>query len=49
VDNDRCVAKKDLGDEMADVFRGTTIQPLCKRAEGMGTERAVEARYIYSI
>jgi len=49
---DQCVASpmwKEVGDEIADVFRGTTIQDLCKKAEKMGIERRLDVRFMYYI
>ena len=47
-----CVASplwKDMGDQIADIFRTTTIQTLCKKAEGLGIERQLDARFMYYI
>jgi Rrf2 family protein len=49
---DQCVASpmwKEIGDEIADVFRQTTIQDLCKKAEQMGVERHLDVRFMYYI
>jgi Rrf2 family protein len=35
---------KELGDEIADVFRRITIQDLCNRAHAMGIERQLDVR-----
>jgi Rrf2 family protein len=49
---EQCVASpmwKEIGDEIADVFRRTTIQDLCEKAEGMGIERQLDVRFMYYI
>jgi Rrf2 family protein len=49
---DQCVASpmwKEMGDEIADVFRRTTIQDLCNRAHAMGIERQRDVRFMYYI
>jgi Rrf2 family protein len=49
---DQCVASplwKEMGDEIADIFRGVTIQDLCEKAEGMGIKRELDARFMYYI
>jgi Rrf2 family protein len=49
---DQCVASpmwKEIGDEIADVFRATTIEDLCKKAESMGIERQLDVRFMYYI
>ena len=38
-----------IGDGIADVFRQTTIQDLCEKAEGMGIERQLDVRFMYYI
>jgi Rrf2 family protein len=40
---------KEIGDQIAEVFRQTTIQDLCDRAEAMGIERQPDGRYMYYI
>ncbi|TAL17510.1 RrF2 family transcriptional regulator [bacterium] len=47
-----CVASelwKDIGDKIADIFKETTIQTLCDRAEQLGIERKLDARFMYFI
>ncbi|GAB4264735.1 RrF2 family transcriptional regulator [Deferrisoma sp.] len=49
---DVCVASpmwKEIGDKIADIFRNTTIQDLCHRAEELGIERQLDARFMYYI
>lgn len=49
---DQCVASplwKEIGDRIADIFRTTTIQDLCLRAEKLGIERQLDARFMYYI
>jgi len=49
---DQCVASplwKEIGDEIAGIFRSTTIQDLCKKAESLGLERQLDARFMYYI
>ena len=49
---DQCVASsmgKEIGGEMADIFRRTTIQDLCKKAEAMDSERQFDTRFRYYI
>lgn len=49
---DGCVASplwKDMGDKIANIFRETTIQDLCKKAEDLGIERQLDARFMYYI
>jgi Rrf2 family protein len=49
---EQCVASpmwKEVGDEIAGIFRSTTIQDLCKKAEGMGVQRHMDARFMYHI
>ncbi len=49
---DQCVASplwKEIGDRIADIFRTTTIQDLCHRAEKLGIERQLDARFMYYI
>jgi Rrf2 family protein len=49
---EQCVASpmwKEIGDEMADIFRQTTIQDLCQKAQAMGIERAPDSRRMYYI
>jgi DNA-binding IscR family transcriptional regulator len=38
---------KEIGDDIADVFRRTTIRDLCQRAEEMGIERPLDVRFMY--
>jgi len=40
---------KEIGGEMADIFRRTTIQDLCKKAEAMDSERQFDTRFRYYI
>lgn len=40
---------KEIGDKIADIFRQTTIQDLCRRAEKLGIERKLDARFMYYI
>ena len=47
-----CVASelwKDMGEKIAAIFRETTIQTLCDRAEALGIERKLDARFMYYI
>lgn len=47
-----CVAStlwKDLGNRIAEIFQKTTIQTLCDKAEEMGIERRLDARFMYYI
>ena len=47
-----CVASplwKEIGDRIADIFRQTTILDLCRRAEALGIERKLDARFMYYI
>ena len=47
-----CVASelwKELGQGIANLFRNTTIQTLCDKAEEMGIERKLDARFMYYI
>ena len=49
---DECVASalwKDMGDKIADIFRATSIQSLCDKAEELGIERKLDARFMYYI
>jgi Rrf2 family protein len=49
---DECVASelwKDIGNRIADIFRATTIQSLCDKAEELGIERKLDARFMYYI
>ena len=49
---DRCVASpmwKEIGEKIADIFRSTTIQDLCRRAEELGIERQLDGRFMYYI
>jgi Rrf2 family protein len=49
---DQCVANplwKEAGDEIAEVFRRTTIQDLCNRAQAMGIERQLDDQFMYYI
>lgn len=49
---DDCVASplwKDMGEKIAGIFRNTTIQDLCKKAEELGIERQLDARFMYYI
>jgi DNA-binding IscR family transcriptional regulator len=46
---DQCVASplwKEAGDQIAEIFRRTTIQDLCNRAEAMGIERQFDDRFM---
>ncbi len=48
----QCVASplwKELGDKIAAIFQGTTIQDLCKKAEALGIDRQLDARFMYYI
>jgi Rrf2 family iron-sulfur cluster assembly transcriptional regulator len=47
-----CVAStlwRDLGNQVADIFRGTTIKNLCEKAEKLGIERKLDSRFMYYI
>lgn len=47
-----CVARglwQDLGSQISEIFRKTSIQSLCDRAEAMGIERQLDARFMYYI
>lgn len=49
---DRCVATsvwKEMGEQIAETFKGTTIQDLCERAEALGIERQFDSRFMYYI
>jgi Rrf2 family protein len=49
---DECVASplwKEIGDEIAEIFRKTTIQDLCQKAERLGIKRQLDARFMYYI
>ncbi len=49
---DQCVASplwKELGDRIAEIFRTTTIQNLCQKAEALGIERKLDSRFMYYI
>ncbi len=49
---DHCVASplwKEIGEKIAEIFRNTTIQNLCQRAETLGIERQLDARFMYYI
>lgn len=49
---DECPASplwKDLGGQIAAIFRKTTIADLCHRAEALGIERKLDARFMYYI
>ncbi|MDF1555137.1 MAG: Rrf2 family transcriptional regulator [Deferrisomatales bacterium] len=49
---DGCVASplwKEMGDQIAQIFRDTSIQNLCKQAEELGIERQLDARFMYYI
>ncbi len=49
---DECVASplwQEIGDKIAGIFRATTIQDLCARAEEFGIERQLDARFMYYI
>lgn len=49
---DNCVASslwQDLGNKIAGIFQETTIQTLCDKAEEMGIERRLDARFMYYI
>jgi len=49
---DHCVASplwKDIGEQIAQIFRGTTIFDLCQKAETLGIERQLDARFMYYI
>jgi Rrf2 family protein len=49
---EECVASplwKEIGDRVADLFKQTTVQDLCKRAEALGIERKLDARFMYYI
>jgi Rrf2 family protein len=48
----QCVASplwKEIGDKIGDIFRSTTILDLCRRAEALGIERKLDARFMYYI
>lgn len=40
---------REIGDKIAEIFRLTTIQDLCHRAESLGVERKLDARFMYYI
>jgi Rrf2 family protein len=47
---DQCVASpmwKEIGDNIADIFRRTTIADLCQKAEAMGIERQSNVRFMH--
>jgi len=47
-----CVASpmwKEIGDRIAAIFQDTTIADLCQRAEELGIERQLDARFMYYI
>lgn len=47
-----CVARslwQDLGGQISEIFKKTTIQTLCDKAEAMGIERRLDARFMYYI
>ncbi|TLN25069.1 Rrf2 family transcriptional regulator [bacterium] len=47
-----CVASvlwKDIGDQIAEIFKKNTIKTLCDRAEELGIERKLDARFMYFI
>lgn len=47
-----CVASplwQDVGNKIADIFRSTSIQDLCDKAEALGIERKLDARFMYYI
>ncbi|GAB4257580.1 MAG: Rrf2 family transcriptional regulator [Deferrisomatales bacterium] len=49
---DHCVASplwKEIGERIADIFKDTTIQDLCQKAETLGIERQLDARFMYYI
>lgn len=49
---DSCVASslwQDLGSRIAEIFQNTSIQDLCDKAESMGIERRLDARFMYYI
>lgn len=49
---DSCVASalwQELGNQIARIFQETTIQTLCDKAEEMGIERKLDARFMYYI
>ncbi|PLX40914.1 MAG: Rrf2 family transcriptional regulator [Deltaproteobacteria bacterium] len=49
---EECVASplwKDVGEQIATIFRNTTIQKLCDKAEELGIERKLDARFMYYI
>lgn len=49
---DKCVATtvwKEMGEKIAEAFKGTTIQDLCDRAESLGIERQFDSRFMYYI
>jgi Rrf2 family protein len=49
---DNCPASplwKEIGDQIAEIFRHTTIQDLCRKAEKLGVERKLDARFMYYI
>lgn len=39
----------DIGDQIAAIFCTTTIQALSKKADGLGIERQLDARFMYYI
>ena len=49
---DQCVASpmwKEIGGKIAEIFRSTTIQELCHKAEALGIKRELDARFMYYI
>jgi Rrf2 family protein len=40
---------KEIGEKIAEIFRQTTIHELCRRAEKLGIERKLDARFMYYI
>lgn len=49
---EQCVASalwQDIGEKIALIFRSTTIKDLCVKAEELGIERKLDARFMYYI
>ncbi len=47
-----CIASplwQDVGEQIAAIFKKTTIQMLCDKAEKLGIERKLDARFMYYI
>ena len=40
---------QDIGEQIADIFHKTSIKDLCDKAEALGIERKLDARFMYYI